>query len=452
VPVPNVPMPPEPANAMTVDGLIKVKPLSVESFALEQVVAETSADRTIQLVIDGNHPPNTRRLCVIDSATARCAPPPEKVAAMGALQLLGTSEEGAPPLLFTGKRGGGGIFRGDDGERLDAMTTFGAFVRRDRSAFVLGPLPPPAAKEMGNLESEPDAEKPAKKEPADEKKPKTTRLRLVHFTKTGAPVTTVLPLPEGADPKMHTASLLWDWVLWKTLQDGQAHLLAQPLRPDGSLGPVVHVGAAERETIEFPEVAPAIEGCRTSSGMVVRLRSASGYLAFLGKDGWKAPVPTAGRGSMTCTAGATGPEATVTTARVQERAATFRLGVDQELCTPSGCAFAKGTVSMSGDLAPPDRGRIGAVGLDGKVLLVWAGGTRGGVRMRLAKAMDLAQAPDTVLFDDQVAEGKLMQKSSLYDLLLIGRDGYAVLLLSTTAGVHVLRIDKGGGVTPLSVQ
>ena len=72
--------------------------------------------------------------------------------------------------------------------------------------------------------------------------------------------------------------------------------------------------------------------------------------------------------------------------------------------------------------------------------------------MRLGKADQIERAEDVVLFDDMVKDGAVGKLSTLFDLRLFSRDGFAVLLLNTVAGVHALRIDGGGKVTPVTVK
>ena len=91
------------------------------------------------------------------------------------------------------------------------------------------------------------------------------------------------------------------------------------------------------------------------------------------------------------------------------------------------------------------------VDLDGKLLVVWAAGERGGVRMRLGPIETIAAAPEVILYDDLVKDGRVQSLSTLFDLKLFSREGFALLILSTVTGVHGLRIDADGKVTPLAI-
>ena len=57
-----------------------------------------------------------------------------------------------------------------------------------------------------------------------------------------------------------------------------------------------------------------------------------------------------------------------------------------------------------------------------------------------------------MLSDDLVKDGALQDTSTLLGWDFYPRGAYSVLLLSTTAGVHALRIDGSGKATPLRVE
>ncbi len=448
VPAPNVPLPPPPASPFDVDAYAAVKSLGNTNVSLDRLFSEPHGDRVLRLVATGESGAGTR-LCVLDGLTARCTPTPEKVHAMGDLHLLTTVAEGGAPLFYTGKRGAGGIFRGDDGERIDAMLTFGGVSRKDRSVLLVGPNVTVADDDY-EVEHKKENKKEKKKE--EEKSP-DSRFKLLVGRPGVAPVVTPLPLPEGAEVGPHVATILWDQLLWKARKEQKTHLFAQKIAEDGSLGSATDVGLTEWQTIERGEIVPAIEGCRTGAGIVIRLGSSAHHLAFLGNDGtWKPPVRAGGmNGAMTCrTSG--GLEATMTSMSSREKATTWRVGIDQNRCTPQGCHTDHASIEMSSDLAAPDNGQLAAIDLDGRVLLVWTAGVRGGLRMRLAPIRDLAQYPDVVLFDDQLVSGKNAGQTVLRDFVLFGQEGWALLVLDTTSGVLMLKIDKGGSFAPPAVS
>jgi hypothetical protein len=76
------------------------------------------------------------------------------------------------------------------------------------------------------------------------------------------------------------------------------------------------------------------------------------------------------------------------------------------------------------------------------VLVVWAGGERGGVRMRLAPLASLADTPDVVLLDDLGPDGR----SALQGVRAVAVPEGGVVLMATKNGVFSTRIGPEGVV------
>ena len=94
-----------------------------------------------------------------------------------------------------------------------------------------------------------------------------------------------------------------------------------------------------------------------------------------------------------------------------------------------------------------------AVDLGGKLLAVWLAGERGGLRMRIGAPELFQREPRQVLFDDHVASGKNAVRQYVAGLSVCTRvEHFAVLLLSSMAGVHAFRIDRDGSVKPFEVS
>src|SRR5262249_29402908 len=102
------------------------------------------------------------------------------------------------------------------------------------------------------------------------------------------------------------------------------------------------------------------------------------------------------------------------------------------------------------DAAAREERELHVAPLGDRVLVVW-NSKRGGVRMRLAKADALASAEDVGVFDDLTTNGRLEPASLLVDLRLFARPRFAVVALTTSLGVHLLRIDDEGRVAALGV-
>jgi hypothetical protein len=104
------------------------------------------------------------------------------------------------------------------------------------------------------------------------------------------------------------------------------------------------------------------------------------------------------------------------------------------------------------ELKALEEARLAAVDLAGKLLVVWSAGERAGLRMRITPPDAFDKGKDVLVFDDHVRGGKVTSESTLLGFRLFSRDGFAVLLLSTVAGLHALRIGPDGAVAPWPVE
>jgi hypothetical protein len=125
-------------------------------------------------------------------------------------------------------------------------------------------------------------------------------------------------------------------------------------------------------------------------------------------------------------------------------------------CTSAGCSrkiLKGGSLDKgSSELRPETATDIAAVDLAGKLLVVWLAGERGGLRMRIAPPDTFDRTDDVVILDDHVWEGKYARESAVLGFRLYSREGFAVLLLSSMAGVHAFRITPDGVITPWKVK
>jgi hypothetical protein len=89
-----------------------------------------------------------------------------------------------------------------------------------------------------------------------------------------------------------------------------------------------------------------------------------------------------------------------------------------------------------------------AADVNGKLLLLWNAGPVGGVRLRLAPAAQMRDAEDIVITDGR-DEKSTAHLSSIAEMKILTANTYGVVLLNTTSGVRVLRIEPTGQVTAL---
>ena len=85
------------------------------------------------------------------------------------------------------------------------------------------------------------------------------------------------------------------------------------------------------------------------------------------------------------------------------------------------------------------------------MIVAWASGQLGGVRMRTGAPDAIVGSNDVVVFDDLATEGELAGKPDLLELVVIGQPKHATLLLRSSRGVHAVRIAEGGGFAPAEV-
>jgi hypothetical protein len=128
--------------------------------------------------------------------------------------------------------------------------------------------------------------------------------------------------------------------------------------------------------------------------------------------------------------------------------------INEARCTSAQCEV--NNVAMQELLAggletAPRASLLDAATLGDKLVVAWAAGERGGIRVRVGVGRDIGAAKDVVVLDDLVADGKPSSLSTVSDLRLLSAPGHAVLLLSTKGGVFPLRVDPAGTVTPEKV-
>jgi hypothetical protein len=427
-PAVEAPAAPGRAEPFDADALGRTTPLAHKAFSFKSVFTEPHPGLALHVLVDDTGA-DAPFLCTLQRTPARavCAPLPAAITATKqGLRLLGTADEGSAPLIFAGERGSEGIWRADTGELVTRFYAYGGYAAADGFSAVLG---------WKEKEKELVADRKLKGAP-------TTEAKLDPPFRTGNPY--------------YSAQMLWDQVMLRGVtSDNRRRLFALSLNRSGAvLGEPVDVG-------ELPEPGlidggldepPHITGCRTADEMVVRVKgSDNDFMSFRLGGKWTAPVSPEFTGG---TLGCSKTSATVTRVEPAPAENSWKTTIRQAHCSSAGCQTH--VVRMDQLLHKrfefaPREGHLDAVDLDGKLLVVWAAGERGGVRMRLARADAISAAPDVVLYDDLLRDGQVQGLSTLLDLKLFSREGFALLMLSTTTGVHALRIEEDGKVTQLEV-
>ena len=190
-----------------------------------------------------------------------------------------------------------------------------------------------------------------------------------------------------------------------------------------------------------------LNGCRSREAFFLLVGGSRGAaLAIDTGDRWSDLVPTRTTGDATFDCA--GKEAFI----LRQRVAFGGTGaVSLERCAATGCQHQTVDLDDVFKKNPEILPKIAplALPLDGKLLLVWRAGTRGGVRMRLAPVEHIAEAEDVVIFDDRVQDGHVTERSNIREIGGFSREGHAVVFLSTTSGMWPLDIDGSGKVTPI---
>ncbi|APR84580.1 Hypothetical protein A7982_09929 [Minicystis rosea] len=430
----DVKAPPAAVETLTLDGLEAVPALSKKAFALDTVFAERVPAGVLRVIATSKDLPDAPLVCTFGEAAAsgHCEKPPAPVlSASRDLRLLGSTEDEAKPLLFADKRGDGGIFRGDSGEKVGGLFSVGGFSRKDGFAATLG------------------------WDEKDQKKPFVlTRGRA------GAPLKEDRFLPDGVRYVLNDVALLWDHIVWQRYDkdSGERHLMAHklgdsedPMKDATDIGKLWDFARVSN----YERAEDTIRGCKTKEALAVLVHgNARDSVSFQVGDRWVSPLQLDGTGGeLTCR----GTEATETRVDpLRGGDALWKEQIRQDRCTPAGCLPRKVGVSdlLHGlkELAPGNQQALAATDLDGKLLVVWMAGAAGGVRMKLAPIDQIAAAPDTVILDDMTRGGQVQRARQLNDIKLFTRAGYAVLLVGSSVGVHALRIDADGKVSPIAMK
>ena len=415
-PVSTEPLPPK--ALFTVDDLRPVPPLSKDGTSLGSTFTEDNPGLSLPVLIDDKDMPEAPLLCTFRqaAATASCRSLKGlRAAAQQGLRLLGTSDETVDPLVFAGRRGSEGVFSAKTGQSIDALYSYGGYAREDGSFAILG---------------------------WDEKASKLVLSR----QKGGDPAQRLRLVPDfRVGNYFYGSQILWDQVLVRGVtKSNERRLFVLPVDGASAKG----FAPADVGELNEPgliaggdEEVAHITGCRTRDLVVVRVRgTGDDFLTFKIGGRFSAPVSVPPQGLLGCY----GSSASLVFVHSQR--------IEHDACTSAGCTetrLSRKDIDRDwpyGDVK--EESRLAAVNLAGNLLVVWAAGERGGVRMRLAKPALFAGAPDVVLLDDLVAGGKVAAESSLLGFRLFAREKFAVLLLSTVAGLHALRIDPDGSVKP----
>jgi len=430
-PRPDQTAPAAPAQPMTIDVLAQTKGVTPKPFELKNVRTELSPGPTLRVLVEDKDVPDSPFVCTFEAAkaAARCVRLPKVVidASHAGFHLLGTGDEAAAPLVFAGDRGSDGVFRLDSGQRVFEQNGFAGYASADGLYSVLGLDKTKHGLELVRASGD---------------KPKPSAVTPTSFQL-------------KTEELERDSQLLWGQLVMRGKNATDETWLAAAEVQAGAqpLGPVQNIGLlAEDSGAAKPAPGPQLTGCRSSEATVLRATQGNAeFLSFFIGGKWTKPVRIPGTGgTLSCRKS----EATVTRVAASDQESPLKTSITAHRCTPASCESESVTLEqmLKGELGLAPTGMVSATGFDGKLLVVWAAGSRGGLRLRLAPPARMAETQDLILFDDLLKDGAVQKAGSLLDLRLYSFERYAVVLMSTAAGVQALRIEPDGKAAPIAVS
>jgi len=214
-------------------------------------------------------------------------------------------------------------------------------------------------------------------------------------------------------------------------------------------------------TQEASNEAPTLGRCRMGGTEVLALGGRGNvHLSFLEAHRWSVPISSRGTvGGLQCAPGEailTRVHAPVDLTGSAPPSPFFAGTLEETHCTASACTprtlDLTQMLSHSTDLFPLHETSVATAYVDGKLLVVWSAGTRGGLRMRMAPMDAIATVPDTVLYDDHIRAGTFQDISTLLAFRMAASASGAILFLETVEGTFALRIGATGTVEPLPTK
>ncbi len=431
----DVPLPPLPAKPLSLLSLPKDVRMFGAGTTLSSLHVAPFSDATLRFVVDDKDLPNAPATCALapgQSEIACKAVPPPAATLSPALRPWGTTENLAHPFVFAGVRGKAGIFDAETGARFVDKLEYGAYGASSLDDGTFAYL-------VWN-------DKPSSTHLVTMRKDGTRGDKLVVERK------------ESGNP-YYSSALFWRHAAYRQIRKGVDGIRlivrtidATELGPPVDIGRIDEVGHIEGGSEEEPHLT----ACRSDATTVIRAKGwENTYLAFKTKNGhWSPPIESHGlSGVLTC---GSGGAATVTRPWGGRVGSRYKGAIEQSACTASGCDERSVDIPTmmknTDDVMPREAKDIRAVDVDGKLLVVWRAGDRGGLRMRLAPIDRIAAESDIVVFDDQRREGAPREESALVDFAVLPAAHGAVLLLGTVEGVFAFFVGAHEMPKPLKTR
>jgi hypothetical protein len=408
----DVKAPPPPAKPrLSLADLAKVRPLAQKPLPMNAIKSEVHAQRDLVLAV-ADASLGGAMICTASDATNKvvCKKLPANVAAIGGDPLLHAARDpGAPPIVVFGPQASVGAYTTDTGAPVIAGEKFGwAYRRKDGSSVALTYKNEYGKKFRLSIGARSAAE-PDNKEPGG----------FVEW-----------PGRVKNENLYYAAALVPGFVLWRGANDqDELRLFAQAIE-GSALGPVKEVG--EVDSWYTTGNTPQFLSCHSGEALTVAVKDEFTWHVTTQRDGkWTVPVKVyASFDRMSCHKA----EATFTQVTSNKGDQVLVINCTNGLCSDTTAKL-------------PGLGARVAVATEGGIVTVARVFDRGGVFMRTGAASALANAVSIPLFDDSEKGESWLRGMDLYPL---GKA--AALILSTTSGTYLLRVEADGTVSPLDVD
>lgn len=429
-----VPGPPAVAKPLRAADVGEGSAIATTPFPFHALGVSSYSGDVFHVLVQDAAVPRAPFVCAFDDGPVRCRSIVGDLAkGQNKLAIAGVAAKGSWPLLVAGEDGELGLFRSDTGAKVadtaPPVRLLGASI--DAKGVVRTLQQEGSRLAMATLG---ETEKEKEKEKRWTRGDLPERCTPASAGLVDDQVVVECRVPFGAD--RHAG----EWMLLALGKDLPRAERVEEVPADADAG---------AEAPEAPTLRPGTARfCRSGETMVAGYGSS---LFFHDGLGWAKPQKGALRGGgISCAE----KVANVTLLADAGGDRPWRSEIAQTRCTVAECAKTSVEFErlLRGGLEGAPRGKLFDAAAAGDAMVVaWASGQLGGVRVRVGAPDTLVAARDVVVFDDLATEGELAGKADLLELVVLGQPRQATLLLRSSRGVHAIRLTTEGGFAPAEV-
>jgi hypothetical protein len=394
---------PKPSEALDFDNVPGKARVSHKSLRSDQIRFSRAKGQRLFFVVDQD---TTSRLCSVDARSERCEPIAGELGGKKDVRVVGSTGEGASPLLALAK-GNDHVVHRSQGGFVHVATLPLRAAHTDKSGYLALVSAPLDARGRFEVHEQLEIGGPLKK----------TSFVSNHF---GFGASTVHGVTIAAGQLVAAVRL----------STGDVQLAFRPL-------PLTPGPFTLSLPVKLPNGAVPVAACGTGTQAAVRLGAQASAVAIYRSGAWTPLVmATAARGGRL--------EPGIDCAG--EGAVIPQAPTGQIECSAANCKAVDGARFA---VAPYEIRQEKRVSFGATVLAVALTANGGGVRYRLSAPAKLGRSgEDLLLFDGQVAEGKVLPKSRVEWIHVARAANGALVLLSTPKGVYAFRIMSDGKARP----